>query len=102
MVRRCIAPVRDSPRRFAELWTGHPVQGRQGGTVRGWVRDHGLLLANVGLFAIFFVGMVLAGVQAYNGDQATHHEATVSLWGYLHTGDFVEATFENWESEFLQ
>ena len=26
----------------------------------------------------------------------------MSLWGYLHTGDFVEATFENWESEFLQ
>ena len=70
--------------------------------MRRWIRDHGLLLANAGLFAVFFVGMVLAGVRAYNGDQSAHHEPAVSLWGYLHTGDFVEATFENWESEFLQ
>ena len=70
--------------------------------MRSWVRDHGLLLVNAGLFVVFFVGMVLAGVQAYNGDQSAHHEPAVSLWGYLHTGDFVEATFENWESEFLQ
>ena len=70
--------------------------------MRRWVRDHGLLLANAGLFVLFFAGMVLAGVRAYNGDQLAHGAAAVSLWGYLHTGDFVEATFENWESEFLQ
>jgi hypothetical protein len=70
--------------------------------MRRWVRDHGLLLANAGLFVVFFAGMALAGVRAYNGDQLEHGETAVSLWGYLHTGDFVEATFENWESEFLQ
>jgi hypothetical protein len=70
--------------------------------VRRWVRDHGLLLANAGLFVVFFAGMVLAGVRAYNADQLEHQDTAVSLWGYLHTGDFVEATFENWESEFLQ
>src|SRR3954447_2354952 len=70
--------------------------------MRRWVRDHGLLLANAGLFVLFFAGMALAGVRAYNGDQQAHGEAAVSLWGYLHTGDFFEATFENWESEFLQ
>jgi hypothetical protein len=70
--------------------------------MRTWVRDHGLLLANAGLFAVFFLGMVLSGVRAYNADQVEHHQAEVSLGGYLHTGDFFEATFENWESEFLQ
>jgi len=70
--------------------------------MRAWVRDHGLLLANAGLFALFFIGMVLSGVRAYNADQAEHHQSGVSLGGYLHTGDFFEATFENWESEFLQ
>jgi hypothetical protein len=70
--------------------------------MRSWVRDHGLLLANAALFVVFFAGMVLAGVRAYNGDQQAHGQAAVSLWGYLHHGDFVEATFENWESEFLQ
>ena len=70
--------------------------------MRKWARDHGLLLVNSGLFLVFLVGMALAGVRAYNVDQAAHGEATVSFWGYLRTGDFVEATFENWESEFLQ
>jgi len=70
--------------------------------MKTWARDHGLLLANLGLFVIFFIGMVLAGVGSYNADQVAHHESEVSLAGYLHTGDFYEATFENWESEFLQ
>lgn len=70
--------------------------------MRQWLRDHGLLLTNLGLFGLCLIGMALAGVRAYNGDQVDHHEPTVSLWGYLHTGAFIEATFENWESEFLQ
>ena len=70
--------------------------------MRRWTRDHGLLLANAGLFVVFFAGMALAGVRAHNADQLEHQESAVSLWGYLHTGNFAEATFENWESEFLQ
>ena len=70
--------------------------------MRRWTRDHGLLLANAGLFVVFFAGMALAGVRAHNADQLEHQESAVSLWGYLRTGNFVEATFENWESEFLQ
>ena len=41
-------------------------------------------------------------VQVYNSNQLEHGGSTVSWLGYLATGDFVEATFENWESEFLQ
>jgi hypothetical protein len=70
--------------------------------VRTWVRDHGLLLANAGLFVVFLVGMALAGVRAYSADQQEHGAAAVSLWAYLQTGAFSEAVFENWESEFLQ
>jgi uncharacterized protein (DUF486 family) len=70
--------------------------------MRRWIHEHGLLLANVGLFLVFFVGMALTGARAYSADQLEHHQAAISLWSYLHTGDFVEATFENWESEFLQ
>ena len=70
--------------------------------MRTWCREHGLLLANAGLFAVFFVGMALTGARAYDADQAEHGGAAVSQWAYLRSGDFVEATFENWESEFLQ
>jgi hypothetical protein len=31
-----------------------------------------------------------------------HGRAPLDLWHYLATGHFVSATFENWESEFLQ
>ena len=51
---------------------------------------------------IFLVAMSLAGVRAYNADQLEHQQAAVSFWHYLTTGAFVEAVFENWESEFLQ
>ena len=70
--------------------------------MRTWLRDRGLLLANLILFVLFIGGMALAGVRVYNDEQAEHGGKTVSLLGYLTTGDFVEATFENWESEFLQ
>jgi hypothetical protein len=67
------------------------------------LRDNGLLLACLGLFAVFFVGMIVSGTATYNEQQREHgSSAEVSLIGYLSTGDFVEATFENWESEFLQ
>jgi hypothetical protein len=67
------------------------------------LRDNGLLLACLGLFAVFFVGMIFAGAATYNQEQLEHgsHEQ-ISVLRYLTTGDFVEATFENWESEFLQ
>jgi hypothetical protein len=70
--------------------------------MRHWIRDRGLLLANLALFVVFFGGMVLSGVRVYNADQQSHDQPGVSVAGYLSTGDFVEATFENWESEFLQ
>ena len=67
------------------------------------LRDNGLLLACLGLFGVFFVGMIVSGAATYNQEQLEHgsHEQ-LSVLGYLATGDFVEATFENWESEFLQ
>jgi hypothetical protein len=70
--------------------------------MRKWVKEHGLLLANAGLFLTFFGGMILSGTAAYSEDQAAHGQPGVTVLEYLSTGDFVEATFENWESEFLQ
>jgi hypothetical protein len=70
--------------------------------MRKWAKEHGLLLANAGLFLAFFVGMILSGAAAYSEDQAAHGQPGVTVLEYLSTGDFVEATFENWESEFLQ
>ena len=70
--------------------------------MRAWARDHGLLLANGALFAVFFVGMVAAGWRVYDREQIEQGMGAASLAAYLTSGAFVEATFENWESEFLQ
>jgi hypothetical protein len=66
------------------------------------MRDHGLLLANVLLFLIFFGGMVASGYRVYNNEQAEHGQQAEPLGGYLASGHFFEAWSENWESEFLQ
>jgi Domain of unknown function (DUF6766) len=38
----------------------------------------------------------------YNDNQKEHNQPEVSYTSYLMSGHFVEAVFENWESEFLQ
>ena len=67
-----------------------------------WLRDNGLTLALLTLFAFSLAGQVLAGQRVYNDEQRGHGEETVGPREYLLTGHFVEAVFENWESEFLQ
>ena len=80
----------------------HQRSTRRERTVSGWVKDHGLLLANIGLFLVFFGGMVASGAAEYSEDQLVHGGPGVTVLEYLGTGAFLEATFENWESEFLQ
>jgi hypothetical protein len=71
--------------------------------VRQRVRNNGLLLATfVCGFLVFWVAQTLTGQRAFNADQVEHGDAPVSLTEYVTTGHWVEATFENWESEFLQ
>jgi hypothetical protein len=70
--------------------------------MKKWVKEHGLMLANIGLFALFFSGMIVSGASDYSEDQLAHGQPAVGIAGYLATGAFLEATFENWESEFLQ
>jgi hypothetical protein len=70
--------------------------------MRIWLRDHGLLLTNLALFAVFFAGMAIFGFNVYNSEQTEHNQPEVAFGSYLLSGDFAEVTFENWESEFLQ
>ncbi|ROP74531.1 DUF6766 family protein [Curtobacterium sp. PhB115] len=67
-----------------------------------WLRRNGLLVANAVVFLSCFVGMVFAGWRVASHDALLHGQAAESLWAFLSSGDFAEATFENWESEFLQ
>jgi hypothetical protein len=70
--------------------------------MRRFLRENDLTLVMFGLFLVCLIGQGVAGFRVYNQDQEEDGGATVTGGAYLRTGHFVEAVFENWESEFLQ
>ena len=66
-----------------------------------WSRN-ALSLACFAIFAVVLVAQSLTGWRTAVADAVQHGEADFTYWTYLTTGHFAEATFENWESEFLQ
>lgn len=70
--------------------------------MKQFIRDNSLSLVLFGLFAAILVGMSLVGVRHENAELAAHNQPPVSYIEYIGSGGFIEAVFENWESEFLQ
>ncbi|HEY0078030.1 MAG TPA: DUF6766 family protein [Pyrinomonadaceae bacterium] len=71
--------------------------------MRSFFRNNGLSIVLLGMFFITFIfGQSLAGQREYNADQKEHGQPVASYVEYLGSSHFVEATMENWESEFLQ
>jgi hypothetical protein len=70
--------------------------------MRRVLRDNGLSITMFALFLIFLVAQSIAGWKSNNSDNEQHRQPPESYGEYLTSGAFVEATFENWESEFLQ
>lgn len=66
------------------------------------LRQNGLSIVLALLFLLFLVGQAVAGMYAYNEEQLEHGQPAVEFFDYLGTPHFLEATMENWESEFLQ
>jgi hypothetical protein len=61
-----------------------------------------LSLVIFSIFLIFLAAQAYTGWKQYNEDMLEKGGSTVMLGEYLQSAHFVEATFENWESEFLQ
>jgi hypothetical protein len=70
--------------------------------MREILRNNGLSLALLALFLASIVGQIFAGWYALGEELAIHGQPAPGLRAYLSTGHFLSATFENWESEFLQ
>jgi hypothetical protein len=70
--------------------------------MKRFLRDNSLSLVLFGLFAVFLVGLSLSGHAHENEELASHGQAALGYWHYIRSGGFIEAVFENWESEFLQ
>ena len=70
--------------------------------MRRLLRENGLSIVLLTLFLFSLVGQSVTGFHEYNQDQQEHSHAPMGFTEYLGSGHFVEAVFENWESEFLQ
>lgn len=67
------------------------------------LRENGLSIVWLGMFFVTLVfGQSVVGQREYNNDQKEHGQPQVGYVEYLGSAHFVEATMENWESEFLQ
>ncbi|MEO8664146.1 MAG: DUF6766 family protein [Ignavibacteria bacterium] len=63
---------------------------------------NGLSLAFLILFILSFAGQAITGRKELNELLKDHGRQEISFSEYFTSGHFIEATFENWESEFLQ
>lgn len=70
--------------------------------MKTFIRNNSLSICFLLLFVFSLVGQIAFGLEEYNKEQVEDGGLPVALIEYLGSGHFLQATFENWESEFLQ
>ena len=70
--------------------------------MKKFLRNNSLTLVFLLLFMGSLVGQVFCGYEEHNKELLQDGATPITLWNYLHSGHFIQSTFENWESEFLQ
>ena len=70
--------------------------------MRKLIRNNGLTITLLLLFAASLVGQWLAGLNFHNEELARHGEEPIGAVAFLADPLFLSTVFENWESEFLQ
>ncbi|SHG33292.1 DUF6766 family protein [Flavobacterium defluvii] len=70
--------------------------------MKTFLRNNGLSICFLLLFAVSMGGQIIFGLKEYNKELAEQHAPPVEIGSYLSSGHFIQSTFENWESEFLQ
>jgi len=63
---------------------------------------NGLTIVFIILFVITLAAQAFTGWKQHNQDLEENHAAEINFSSYLQSGHFISATFENFESEFLQ
>ncbi|WP_264565110.1 DUF6766 family protein [Flavobacterium sp. N3904] len=70
--------------------------------MKKFLKNNGLSLSFLGLFIISLLLQIVFGLKEYNKFLIENGAASIGYIDYLSSGHFMESTFENWESEFLQ
>lgn len=67
-----------------------------------WLRNNGLSVVMALAMLGSWVGQAITGWHQHNEELIEDGAAALGFASYLGSGHFLQATFENWESEFLQ
>lgn len=67
-----------------------------------FIRNNSLSVVFLLLFLLAITGQFFTGMQEHNKERSEDGKAPLSAGQYFQSGHFIQATFENWESEFLQ
>ncbi len=70
--------------------------------MKTFLRNNALSISFAILFLVSLLGQVYCGLTEYNKEILENGGSPVILKSYLMSGHFLQSTFENWESEFLQ
>lgn len=70
--------------------------------MKEFIKNNSLSLVFFFLFLFSLVGQIIFGLQEHNIELLEQGGTSLSLAAYLSSGHFLQSTFENWESEFLQ
>jgi len=70
--------------------------------MKKYLKNNGLSICFVTLFVGSLIGQVFLGLKEHNKELVEEGAAIITLGSYLSSGHFLQSTFENWESEFLQ
>jgi hypothetical protein len=63
---------------------------------------NGLSIVFILLFVITLIAQLFTGWKEHNHELQDEHASEITFYDYLTTGHFISATFENFQSEFLQ
>lgn len=70
--------------------------------MKKFFRNNGLSIVFLFLFIISLVGQFYTGWKEHNKERKEEEQYPLEMGPYLSSGHFIQSTFENWESEFLQ
>jgi hypothetical protein len=70
--------------------------------MKTFFKNNGLSIVLLLLFAASLIGQIITGHKEHNSEMIEEGGRVLDLAAYLRSGHFLQSTFENWESEFLQ
>jgi hypothetical protein len=70
--------------------------------MKRFLKDNGLSIVFVLMFLFSLGGQAVTGFKEHNQEMREQGGEQISFSRYFTSGHFLQATFENWESEFLQ